>query len=133
VVGPAPQGHALHRARRQRSRRPTHVVLVAEQTLHDVGKALDVPMWVHRPYGARHEPVVVEDPHRAERRVLGIDVRIERVMPAGPEPPTVHVGDLVIHADLQRHRPSRGQPTPYDRSRVHVVACGDRAAMAGQR
>jgi hypothetical protein len=80
--------------------------LVAEQPLDHVGQPLDVAVRVHRPHGARDQPIVVEHPHRAERRVLGVDVRVERVVPAGTEPPAVHVGDLVVPADLQRHRPA---------------------------
>ena len=102
--GPAAERHALHRARGQRRERAAHVILMAERALDDVRETFDVVVRVHRPDGARHEPVVVEDPHRSERRVLRVDVGVERVMPAGPEPSAVHVGDLVIPSDLQHHR-----------------------------
>ena len=48
-----------------------------EGPLDDVGDALDVPVRMERPYGARLQAVVVEDPQRPEPHLLRVAVVIE--------------------------------------------------------
>ncbi len=103
VPGAGPERHPLDRAGRQRTGGAAHVVLVAEEPLDDVGEALDVAMRMHRPDGARHEAVVIEDSQRPEPDVVGIDVGVERVVPAGSEPLAVDVADLIVAPDRDRH------------------------------
>ena len=44
---------------------------VQEVALDDVGERLDVLVWVERPLGAGHDPIVVEDAERPDAHLLG--------------------------------------------------------------
>src|SRR5262249_4832585 len=68
----------------------------------DPGQRFDVLVRVKRPLGARHDPVVVEDPQRTDTELVRIAVAIEREVPASVEPAALLVPDRVRLADLDR-------------------------------
>src|SRR5206468_11619516 len=71
----------------------------------DVGESFDVGVRMHRPVGTRDQPVVVENPERADAHLIGVAVPVEREVPAGPEPASILGVDLGVASDLQQVAP----------------------------
>ena len=78
---------------------------VLERALDDVGQPLDVGVGVHRPIGARDEPVVVEDAERADPHLRRVAVLVEGEVPARVEPPALLPVDVCVAADLKHRAP----------------------------
>src|SRR6185295_19032581 len=88
---------------------------------------------MHRPFGAGHDPVVVEDAQRADTHLLRIAVAIEGEVPAGVEPSALLVPDRVRlsnrnTARLELHQgngtqawPVRAATLPWPRFRLRSV------------
>src|SRR6185436_20001214 len=78
-------------------------VRMLERALDDIREPLDVGVRMHRPVGARNQPVVVEDAQRPDAHLTRVSVPVEREMPAGREPAAFLRVDLSVASDLQ-HR-----------------------------
>ena len=78
---------------------------VLERPLDHVGEPLDVRVRMHRPVGARDQPIVVEDPQRPDAHLLGIAVAVEREVPTRREPPALFGVDLGVPTDLEHDVP----------------------------
>jgi hypothetical protein len=78
-----------------------------ERTFGYVGDALDVPMRMHRPGGARHEPIVVEDAEITDPHVGFVPVLVEAEMPVRVEPAALGVEQRSPRSEDDRHRGGR--------------------------
>ena len=104
VLGTRAEAHPLNAARLEDAV-IAEAVRVLEVPGHDVGDPLDVAVRMHRPRGAGHERVVVENAERADTHVVRIVVPIEGEVPPRLEPTTVDPVDRAIVTKLETCRP----------------------------
>ena len=100
MLGAGTERHQLHAARLQGAV-IAQAVGVAKASLPDVGDALHVGVRMHRPNGARRQPVVIEDAQRPDPHLPGIAVAVEGEVPARVEPAAFLFVDLPVAAHLQ--------------------------------
>ena len=101
VLGTRAETHALHAAGLEDAV-VAEAVGVFEVTRHDVGDPFDVAVRMHRPRGAGHERVVVENAERADAHIVRIVVPIEGEVPPRLEPAAVDPVDRRVRPELER-------------------------------
>ena len=95
VLGTRAECHALHAACFEDAA-ASDAVRVLEMAGNDVGDAFDVAMWVHRPYGAWRQRVVIEHAQRTDAHVGRVVVLVEAEVPTGAEPTAVSREDFLV-------------------------------------